>query len=314
MNQKKKSPASRLSQAKGAAPFKGKPVKGKKEASPASSKAVLLTQENTAEDMVDDAADDASDRYHVPNLLRALRIMEFLAANREGQTQADLARMLSLPKNSVLRITQTLADEGYLVRDGETKAYRLSRKLLALGFAAIGEEGLLEQSLDIMRDLRNVTREPTMIAILLEHEGVVLDSVPGLEPVRLVVEQGTHFPLHSAAPGKAMLAFLPEKEQVDLCQRLPFTRYTATTITSRDVFLKELKKVRQQGYAFDRGEEIEGVVCVAAPILDHHDRPIAAIWVTGPTFRLPETRLEEMGLLVAEHAARISARFGHQVL
>lgn len=49
---------------------------------------------------------------------------------------------------------------------------------------------------------------------------------------------------------------------------------------------------------------------MAAPVFNRMNRPIAAIWITAPTDRLPECRFTATGKQVAEHASRISARFG----
>ena len=83
-----------------------------------------------------------SETYQVPALERALSILELLAQHSEGIRMREIADRLGLPSNSVFRITGTLEDRGYLIRDGEDMRYRLSRKLLALGYAAVGEDKL----------------------------------------------------------------------------------------------------------------------------------------------------------------------------
>jgi DNA-binding IclR family transcriptional regulator len=75
-----------------------------------------------------------------------------------------------------------------------------------------------------------------------------------------------------------------------------------------------LEEVIKKGYAVDRSEEIEGLHCVGAPIFNHRGHPIAAIWVTGPSFRFPESAFDRIGRKVASAAAQISQRFGHNLL
>ena len=58
------------------------------------------------------------------------------------------------------------------------------------------------------------------------------------------------------------------------------------------------------GYAFDRAEALEGVHCIAAPILDGNGIPIAAITTTGPAYRLQAEDFEAIG----KHSARQSRR------
>jgi DNA-binding IclR family transcriptional regulator len=68
------------------------------------------------------------------------------------------------------------------------------------------------------------------------------------------------------------------------------------------------------GYGLDCAEQIEGIHCVGAPIFNHRGYPIAAIWVTGPSFRFPEADLPRMGIKVVAAAQRISQRFGYKIL
>ena len=252
--------------------------------------------------------------YHTPALDRALSIMELLAGQPTGLGLSEIAEALDLPKNSVFRITMTLASRGYLVRDDDSRRFRLSRKLLALGYRAAGEPNLLENARDVMRELRDMTRETVLLATLLDAEGVVLDQVLGLHPFKFVVDPGTRFQLHTSAPGKAMLAWLPAAEQERMLSRIRLTRFNRRTITTREGLLAEFGRVRELGYATDRAEEIDGVHCVGAPVFSHDGRPIAAIWTTGPCDRLPEARFDEIGRMVAGHARRISGRFGYDLV
>lgn len=250
------------------------------------------------------------DRYHVPNLERALALMELLAETPHGASLAELADSLKFPKNSVYRIISTLHACGFVNRDELTKRYRLSRKLLALGYAALGESNLVELSLDVMRTLRDTTQETALLGVLNGTEGLVLEQVSSHQLLKFVVDPGMRFPLHSSAPGKAILAALPERELSSLLPRLPFTRFNARTLTTPELLLAELEQVRTRGYALDHAEEIDGLYCVGAAICNHINYPVAAIWVTGPSFRFLEENLEHTGDIVAAHARTLSTRLG----
>jgi DNA-binding IclR family transcriptional regulator len=256
----------------------------------------------------------AADSYPVPALYRALRILELLARYPDGMRMREIADQLDLPANSVFRITGVLEECGYLLREGEDMRYRLSRKLLSLGYAAIGEDKLIEHALDVMQLLRDETQETVLIGVRADVQGVVLEQVAATQPVKFLVDPGTHFPLHTSAPGKVFTAFLPEAEKQALLERMPFKRYTANTLDSRAKFEAELKKVAMLGYGVDRAEEIEGLHCVGAPIFNHRGYPLAAIWVTGPSFRFPESEFARIGRRVAVAAGTISRRFGHGLL
>jgi len=246
-------------------------------------------------------------RYQVPGLERGLLILEYLDQHPAGRSMVEIARELALPKNAVFRIALTLLRGGYLERDTDTKRLFLGRKVLALGYGALGAgRGLVEQSLPGMRALRDATRETVCVSVLVESQGFVLEGMPGLHPFRCVVDPGMRQPLYASASCKAILAYLPVAEQNTLLAGLRLTRLTPTTLTQKAELLRDLAAVRQCGYATDRGEHLEGVNCVAAPIYDRHALPIASLTVTGPAGRLPHDEFSRLGPLVRQHADQIS--------
>lgn len=255
-----------------------------------------------------------TEAYQVPALDRALTILELLAQHPDGMRMREIAEKLDLPANSVFRITGTLEERGYLMRHGEDMRYRLTRKLLSLGYAAVGEDKLIEHSLDVMQLLRDETQETVLVGVRADLQGVVLEQVAATQPVKFLVDPGTHFPLHTAAPGKVFVAFLPPAEREALIKRMKFARYNERTLDSRAKFEAEVENVLAAGYALDRAEQIEGLHCVGAPIFNHRGYPIAAIWVTGPSFRFPAADLPRIGVKVAAAAERISQRFGYKLL
>ncbi len=253
-------------------------------------------------------------RYQVPNLDRALTIMELLSDYPAGLNTTEIAERMRVPKNSVFRITRTLFERGYLDRDEGNKAFRLTQKFFHLGHSSSGEQSLIERSLESMRELRDQTKETVLIGTLLGNEGVVLEQVVGKHPFKFMVDPGLRFYLHTAAPGKAILARLPEAESERIIRSMKMPRFTNRTITTTEGFHSELHRVRENGYAIDSSEEFEGQHCVAAAIVNAYNYPIAAIWITAPSTRLTEAHFEEFGRLTAESAARISERFGYRAL
>ncbi len=253
-------------------------------------------------------------KYHVPNLERALDILELLAKHPAGLTVADITKELQISRNSVFRITATLIDHEYLLRDEETKSFLLSQKLLSMGYSALGEETLIEKSLEIMRTLRDRFGETVPLGVLHGNEGVVVEEVPGIHPFRFVLTPGKPFHLHTSAPGKAMVAFLQEEEREALIKRIEYRRFNKKTISNLNDYRKKLDEVRKKGYAIDFAEEVEGMHCVAAPIFNRRGYPIAAIWVTGPSFRVQAQNFECIGKEVKKCAGMISRSLGYGLL
>ena len=144
-----------------------------------------------------------------------------------------------------------------------------------------------------MRKLRDLTGETVLLASLYGSEGVVLAQVESNQPVKVTIRIGHHFPLHSAAPGKILLAYLSQNEQDEIIEKMNFTPFTDKTTTDRTAFKKILEQVRKNGFAFDLGEELPDIRCAAVPVLDANNYPEGAIWFSGPASRLPNYKLKE---------------------
>jgi DNA-binding IclR family transcriptional regulator len=241
-----------------------------------------------------------------------LSILELLSGAPDGMTQREVASTLEIPGNSVFRISRTLEERGYLERDESNKRLRLTQKLLRLSCRnSSGERSVTECSLEAMRTLREETMETVLLGTLSGSEGIVIEQISGKHPFRFVVDVGVRFALHTAAPGKAILAALPAAEADAIMAQMPFTRFNEHTIQNASDYRQELHKTRKAGYGVDAGEEREGAHCIGAAILNSQGHPVAAIWVTGPSSRLPVRDFPRIGKQVKEAAAQISAKLGY---
>jgi len=167
-----------------------------------------------------------------------------------------------------------------------------------------------------MRAIRDRFRETVGLAVLDEAAavGVILAAVQETGRFGFALCAGHRFPLHTGAPAKAMLAFLPQERLKPLLGRMAFPRFTRTTITSRRAMVKELELIRARGYALDRAEEVEGCHCLAVPVFDAAGLPIAGVWFTGPSKRLPLARLRaaypELRAMVDQGQRLVQVRLG----
>jgi DNA-binding IclR family transcriptional regulator len=241
-----------------------------------------------------------------PGVERALEILEALGASEGGLTLSELSAALGFPKNAVFRITNTLKARGYLARDERSLKFRLTEKLLRVSQPRVERKGLIEVSMGPMRALRDEGRETVQIGRRSGDEGVILEQVEGLHPLRISVDPGLRFPLHNNAPGKLLLAFLPEGPRAAALKRIPTPATTARTITDRQELARECARIREQGWSADFAEADEGIHCVAAPVLDPAGEVLAALWISAPSRRLPRASFAEVAGPVRRAAARIS--------
>lgn len=244
----------------------------------------------------------------VPALERGLDVLETLSQVPEGLGISELATRLSLNKNSVFRITHSLTARQYLERDPLTKRFRLSSKLMGLGLPQVGDVSLVEEALPLMRELRDETRETVQLGIRVGDEGVIIEQVSGLHPLRIAVDVGLRFPSHNNAPGKVLLAFQDSSDIEATLERIPLTQDTSRTITDPDALKAECERIQSRRYSTDYAEADEGIHCVAAPILDREEKLLAVVWVSAPSKRMPKSLFANVGKLVLQCADEIAGR------
>jgi len=253
--------------------------------------------------------DRKSNKYLIPNIARALKILEYLAGDKNEAGIAEISKEFGYPNNSVFRVIKSLEYYGY-VEENERK-YRITSRLLSLGYSAMNNKGLVENSTDVMHALRDELNETVLIGTLIGNEVVIIEQCISFHHIKFTAEIGVRVPIHTSAPGKAILAHLPEDEQTGLFNQITFVRYTNNTVPGMKALQEEMAQVKEQGYAVDDGEEAGDVHCIGVPIFDYRNYPVASLWIVGPDYRLPRETFKNIGDIVQQHALKISVRFGY---
>jgi len=244
-----------------------------------------------------------------PALQRGLAVLEFLSEHPEGCTAAELSQALEVSGASVFRLTNVLVDLGYLQRDEKSRRFTLTRKFLLLGTSQLAQKTLSECAIEALRQVRFETEETTQLCCMVDRETVVVEQLPSLHAFKYFVDLGARCPAYSCAPGKAILAFLPEDECAKIVDGFKFERFTENTLTNRKALMAELKVIREEGYAVDRGENFVGINCVGVPVLDRYGYPVGGITIAGPSSRVMEDKFEAFATLLQAAADRTAAAF-----
>ena len=255
------------------------------------------------------AATSTEPDSQAPALQRGLAVLEFLAGREEGATLSEISAALGLSPASCFRLTGVLEDSGYVLREDASRRFRLSRKLLLLGQPQHEGRSLVESCLPAMREVLALTGETVQLCCLAEHECVMIEQLPSTHPFKYIVDLGSRPPIHCCAPGKAMLAHLDEAALNATLDAIAFTAHTPRTLASREAFVESFPKIRERGFAVDQGEHFEGIHCVAAPLLDRHGHPVAAITIAGPSSRIQARRFTELGRIMKQAAAQAALRY-----
>ncbi len=262
--------------------------------------------ENTLPNM-----EKAEENYKVPNLEKGIAVLEYLSLRPKGESLQNIKSAIDISQTTAYRILNTLVRLEYLMYNEDTKRYRLSMKMLNLGFRSLNEHNLLETVIPRLSDLRDQVKETACFGVLGDEKGLFIEQAQGHHTFRFILSPGKPFELHCSAPGKAIMAYLPDTVRDRYLSYMKFTRYNSRTITTPEAYLEELEKVRRLGYALDNEEELGGVICIGAPILNYTGYPCGAIWISGPKDRLPKEVMRSSIESVKEVAAMISSELGY---
>lgn len=244
---------------------------------------------------------------------RALSIIELVAESRKGLSNADLSRRLKIPKSSASYILRVLENRAYLKRDANGK-YRLGLKLLSLSGEASAHPDLREVAKPFLRDFLKKTRLPEAhLAVLDNGRAVYIEKVENERSfIKMDIWIGHRLPVHTTAIGKVLVAYLPETEVLEILEMRGMEKKTRRSITSKQRFLKELKKVCEYGFALDNEENSDDVRCIAAPIFDAGGRVAAALGTSSTILHIDEEHLPKLIDLVKRSAAKVSRQLGFE--
>ena len=246
----------------------------------------------------------------VQSLTRGLSILECLAKAEGGLTLTDVGQRVQLPPSTVHRLLATLEKMGYVYQAGELGRWYVGLQAFTVGSSFLSSRDFIAQSHPFMRRLMDQSGETVNLAILDGTEAVFVDQVQCREMMRTIVKLGSRAPLHASGVGKAMFASLPD-DQIDAILKVRgLPRITGNTITTPETMWASVRVIRQRGWSFDDEEHALGTRCVAAPIYDEHAETLGAISLAGPSSRLPDERIRQLGPLVAHTAEELTHRFG----
>ncbi|MDW6065914.1 IclR family transcriptional regulator [Streptomyces sp. FXJ1.4098] len=239
---------------------------------------------------------------------RGLAILDHMAVARTCSTQ-DLAATLGLSRSTAYRLVDRLVEGGWLAVEQGSGLLRLGPSATRLASAAVSSTDLTATAMPIISRLMRETRETASLGVPNGVNMVFVHRERGPRPVAVTSELGAGRPLHCTSLGRAYLAALPEQALEEAggargVERIPVDEDSVGDLR------KILQETRDRGWSEDRREFDESSCCCGAAVYDHTGMPVAAISVAGVAERM-ERILSEVGPLVAEAAAEISAGLGH---
>ncbi len=249
------------------------------------------------------------DTHIIQSLDKGLFVLELVEQATQPVGLNDLKLSLGWDKATIHRILTTLERRGFLLRNPVTKKYTLGLKVYGLYDSLLRTFDIHETTHAFLMKVAEHTGEATHLAVAVGKEIVFIDRIASTEVLSVNTQIGAREPMFCTALGRALLAFVPQAETESFLPR-PIVKYTSHTITSAAALKAELAAVREAGFAIESEEYVDGIRCVASPILNHERMPIGAVGVSGPVNRITTQRAARFGSFIRKVAFQISELAG----
>lgn len=219
----------------------------------------------------------------------AFEIIEALDELDEASV-TELADHVDLAASTVHNHLGALQRLEYVIKDAGS--YRLGLRFLMMGMSVRNKLPMRTVSQSAVDDLARQTGEAAWSATLENDWIYFICSARGEDAIQAYGDLGARRRPHAIAAGKVILAYLPEEKVHLIIDRIGLKEYTENTITSRDTLFEEFEQIREQGYALNRGERLEGGRAVACAILQE-GKPLGSIGISGPAHRFQGEQFTE---------------------
>ncbi len=238
-------------------------------------------------------------------LSRGLEILELLSENPEGLELHQIAKAMEMPKSSAFNLLHTLMQYKYLHKADNSPRYQLGLKLFEVGSAAVNHVDVTSVIRQYMADISRACNETMHCGILSGLDVLYIDKMESTQSIRMSSHVGVRMPLHTTAMGKAFLACLTEDEVRSLYDGRELIALTPHTITDIGILVKQLEVVRQDGYATETQESNTNVSCIGVAIRGRDDRPVYALSISAPSFRMGESEIAAYGQMLLRAQRKI---------
>lgn len=242
----------------------------------------------------------------------AHKVLDILLLFTGGQPRysvEEIKQQTDIPTSTVYRYVRVLCDRGLLEKSSDG-TYHVGLRLLELNRAARRSNRDLRLMLlpGMQRIAAQIIETVTLMRLSTRH-AMCIESIEGQQVVRVTIEQGRMQPLYAGASSRVLLAGMDESEWDNYLDHT-LTALTPNTITNRERLKTEIQRTREQGYAISSGEIDDGGRAIAVPVINRHDRVVAALSIEGPAFRMTDAMMSRYLELLRHEVEMIQSNLG----
>jgi IclR family acetate operon transcriptional repressor len=244
------------------------------------------------------------------SLRKAMLILDELCGSETELSARELAGRLDVPKSTAQRLLRSLEDAQMAEQDPVTRKYRLGPRTLTLGMAYRHRLDLRNVALPHMRRLRDATDETIGLSVAIDDTRMFIEEVQSQSELRAHSELGQPYPIWTGAPGRVLLAYMPQEGLGRILGRADDQAWRPIDPPTREGLLAALRQIVRQGFECARDETIRGISAVAVPVTDATGLVVAALSVSGPTHRMTGDMMDSVVPRARETGAVISRALG----
>jgi len=211
----------------------------------------------------------------------------------------------------MFRFLHTLEKTGFIEKDLKQKTYRLTPKVLTLGYAVFHSSDLWQTAHPYLVKASNRLNETMNMAILDGTDILYIDRIKTQKILQISLEIGSKLPAYCTSMGRVLLSGLPEDEARRILDQSKREKFTEKTLTDIETILKVLERTRREGYALNDGELAPELKSIAAPVRNGSGRVVAAVNIAVHTSQYDVAKMERVLLpVLRETTQTISAAMG----
>jgi DNA-binding IclR family transcriptional regulator len=244
----------------------------------------------------------------VPAVEQASRILLCLGeGDRFKMRLTDICKEVGIHKSKGHSILNTLMRFGLVEKDPHAKTYSLGPALIFLSRYVLENINYTDIVTPFLEDLAKETNGTALFGLINGDHVFVVAKREGNQNIGFSTRLGHRFHITLGAHGKAIVAFLPEKDREKVLAKKKVYFYGDPARLNMKRLRDDLKKCRQLGFAQDLGEVTPGVNGVSAPVFDLRNEIVGCVVLMG-TFS--GNTVEIFGSKIAESARQISYKLG----
>ncbi len=244
---------------------------------------------------------------------KTFQVLDLFQFEKPAWSQAEIIVKTGMSRSTASRLVRYLVDTGYLVQDTSSGYYRLGGSAVDLGRRAMAGFDLKAICQPALERLSRLTNE-NIILTSFDRSANFVVCVDQIESnrggLRVFEKIGATFPLHAGAAPRAILAHLPETVQ-DEYLNSNLEQFTPYTMVNKAKLRKDLKRIRNVGYAVSAEETYEGAAGISSAFVGRDGYPLGSIAIAFPLKRLTEAEQEKIGHQISEIADSVSLALKH---